>query len=216
MSITTAQIRGARGILNWSQQDLAQRTGISATSIGSIENGQTSPRESTLQTIRKTLESAGIEFIGMDGVRTKNADIRVFSGTRGFMDFYDDVYETLRAEPGIVYVSNVDENDFLKFGTENLNLHFERIKKLESVKYKILIKEGDTNFVASEYAEYKWMPKTQFGSVPFYIYGSKIGIMLLKSDATVIVMSHPAIAEAFKIQFEANWQTALTPNKDGK
>ena len=62
MSITTAQIRGARGILNWSQQDLAQRTGISATSIGAIENGQTTPRASTLETIRATFERNSIEL----------------------------------------------------------------------------------------------------------------------------------------------------------
>lgn len=206
MTITTAQIRGARGILNWSQQDLAQRTGISATSIGSIENGQTTPRESTLSTIRKTLENGGIEFIGLDGVRIKNAVIKIFSGIQGFKDFYDDVYETLRADPGTVYVSNVDESDFLKFGTEMFELHTDRIKKLGNIKYKILIKEGDTNFAASSYAEYRWIPKEQFATVPFYIYGTKIGILLLGAETNVIVMNYSAIADAFRIQFETTWQ----------
>src|ERR1700757_5047469 len=79
MSITTAQIRGARGILNWSQADLAERTGISATSIGSIENGVSTPRANTLTLIQKAFESAGIEFID-GGVRLRRSDVRVYEG----------------------------------------------------------------------------------------------------------------------------------------
>ncbi|MFA5592675.1 MAG: helix-turn-helix transcriptional regulator [Micavibrio sp.] len=213
MTITTAQIRGARGILNWSQQDLAQRTGISATSIGAIENGQTTPRESTVSTIRKTLENSGIEFIGMDGVRTKSADVRVYSGTNGFKDFYDDVYETLKVQPGTVCVSNVDENDFLNFGDDLLERHSQRIKNLGNIQYKILIREEDMNFAASGYAEYRWIAKELFTTVPFYIYGSKIAILLLGNEATAIVMNYPAIADAFRVQFEANWATARIPQE---
>lgn len=213
MAITTAQIRGARGILNWSQQDLAQRTGISATSIGAIENGQTTPRESTLATIRKTFENADIEFIGMEGIRVRSGDIRVYTGQAGFKDFYDDVFETVKNQPGTVYVSNVDEKEFLKFGGEILKPHSDRIKKLGNVKYKILIKEGDMNFVASEYAEYKWIPKSQFATVPFYIYGPKIAILLFREEPTVIVMSYSAVADAFRIQFDMNWGQAAEPKK---
>lgn len=211
MSITTAQIRGARGILNWSQQDLAQRTGISATSIGSIENGQTTPRESTLSTIRKTLENGGIEFIGKEGVRTRTGDVRVFSGKEGFRDFYDDVYETLSAKRGIVYVSNVDEKEFLKFGADLLEPHTERIKKLGGITYKILVKEGDKNFVASDYAQYRWIPKEQFTTVPFYIYGPKIAILMFNEEPTIIVLNYASIADAFRIQFETNWLLAKQP-----
>ena len=44
-----------------------------------------------------------------------------------------------RAASSIVYVSNVDEKEFLKFGAEILKPHSDRIKKLGNVKYKILI-----------------------------------------------------------------------------
>jgi transcriptional regulator with XRE-family HTH domain len=215
MSITTAQIRGARGILNWSQQDLAQRTGISATSIGAIENGQTTPRESTLSTIRKTLENAGIEFIGLEGIRQKTGEVRILTGREGFKTFYDDVYEVVRSisDSTTVYVSNVDESQFLKFGADILQPHSERILALGTVKYKILIKEGDTNFVASDYAVYKWLPKSQFSTVPFYIYGPKIAILLFGAEPTVIILNYPAIAEAFTIQFITSWKTALEPNE---
>ena len=120
MSITTAQIRGARGILNWSQQDLAQRTGISATSIGSIENGQTTPRESTLSTIRKTLETAGIEFIGLEGVRVQTNYVQTLKGAEGFSAFLDDVYNTVilhgtKQKPTDVFLSNVAHENWVKW-----------------------------------------------------------------------------------------------------
>ena len=213
MSITTAQIRGARGILNWSQQDLAQRTGISATSIGAIENGQTTPRESTLQTIRKTLENAGIEFIGLDGVRQRTGDVRVFQGQEGFWDFYEDIYTTLRDNPGEVLVSNADERLFEKWlGAENLKKHVTRMQGIKDLSYKILIKEGDTYFLAtSDYAEYRWMSKDQFSLVPFYVYGKKLAILIFGTEPKAIVMNYAAVSEAYRAQFEAIWKISKEP-----
>src|SRR5690606_7691572 len=98
MTITTAQIRGARGILGWSQQDLAQRTGISATSIGAIENNQTTPRESTLATIRKTFEAGGIEFLAGDGLRKKTIQVDVLKGSEGFRQLSIDIYDTAQKD----------------------------------------------------------------------------------------------------------------------
>jgi len=217
MSITTAQIRGARGILNWSQQDLAQRTGISATSIGSIENGQTTPRESTLSTIRKTLENSGIEFIGLDGVRQRTGDVRIFNGREGFWDFYEDIYATARETPGEILVSNADERLFEKWiDPENFAKHVSRMRSTKGVSYKILVKEGDTHLLATpDYAEYRWMPKDQFNStVPFYVYGKKLAILLFGVEPTVILIKYAAVADAYRNQFMGIWKNSTLPQID--
>lgn len=214
MSITTAQIRGARGILNWSQQDLAQRTGISATSIGSIENGQTTPRESTLSTIRKTLESSGIEFIGMDGVRQISGDVRTYKGPNGFIEFYDDIYNTVRDLETEILVSNVDERKFVKILGDYAKVHVDRISALKKVNYKILIKEGDNYLPGSSYAEYRWIPKELFSSVPFYVYGNKLGILTMDNEPSVIVLKYGAIAEAYKVQFFDMWNRSNQVSAD--
>lgn len=219
MSITTAQIRGARGILNWSQQDLAQRTGISATSIGSIENGQTTPRESTLSTIRKTLETAGIEFIGLDGVRQRSGDVRIFQGKAGFWDFYEDIYATVKQEPGEILVSNADERLFEKWlDPQDFNKHVERMRSTKGVSYKILVKEGDTHLRATpDYAEYRWMPQDQFALVPFYVYGKKLAILLFGVEPTVILIQYSGVAEAYRNQFLGIWKNSTVPtNVDSK
>jgi DNA-binding XRE family transcriptional regulator len=205
MSITTAQIRGARGILNWSQSDLAGRTGISATSIGSIENGQSTPRANTVATIQKAFENAGIEFIGRDGIKVRSGDVRVFSGKNGFLGFYDDVYNTLRDNPTEVLVSNVDERDFVKWMGDFKETHVERMKSIPGLKFKILIREGDDYIPAEDYAMYRTMPKELFASVPFYTYGNKLAIMLFDGEPTIIVMDYQSINAAYRVQFYDIW-----------
>lgn len=218
MSITPAQIRGARGLLGWSQQDLAQRTDVSATSIGSIENSVTTPRESTLAIIRRTIENAGVEFIGLEGVRLRSGDVRVFTGQQGYLDFFSDVYETLNRTPGLVRVSNVDERKFVKWHGE---LGSDHLKKMDSLKakkvfYKILLCEGDDFFPASDYAEYKWLPKNQFSTVPFYVYDNKLAIILFDEEPKIIMINYPAVAQAYIKQFDASWETAAIPVKKDK
>lgn len=215
MSITTAQIRGARGILNWSQSELAERTGISSTSIGSIENGQSTPRASTLQTIRKTFEDAGIEFIGLEGVRLRSGDIRTYKGQAGLIDFYEDIYRTVKNFKGDILVSNVDERLFVKYLGEFAATHIERMKSLPSIQYKILLREGDDYVPGEDYAEYRSIPSELFASVPFYVYADKMAIIVFESELTVIVMDYPAIANAYRTQFADMWErsTAVGPHE---
>jgi PAS domain-containing protein/DNA-binding Xre family transcriptional regulator len=74
--LTGAQLRAARGMLNWSVKQLAARTGISAAVIRRLEeqNGFLHLPEETVSKLCATLSSAGIEFIfgaGKPGVRPR-------------------------------------------------------------------------------------------------------------------------------------------------
>jgi len=65
--LTGAQIRGARGMLNWSAQDLAARSGVSVPTIRRLEkeSGPTANAyERTLLDLKRAFEEAGVEFIG--------------------------------------------------------------------------------------------------------------------------------------------------------
>jgi len=61
--ITPAQIRAARALIGWKQTELAKAAGLSEMSVKNIERGLTDPRVSTLQAIRRALESAGVVFL---------------------------------------------------------------------------------------------------------------------------------------------------------
>jgi transcriptional regulator with XRE-family HTH domain len=73
--MNSAQCRAARGLLAWSQQDLAEAAGIGIVTVHQLEAGTSEPRRATLQVIRSAFEAAGVEFIdengGGPGVRLK-------------------------------------------------------------------------------------------------------------------------------------------------
>ena len=61
--ITPAQCRAARGLLDWSQQDLADRAGVGIVTVRQLEAGVNEPRRATLAVVKSAFEAAGIEFI---------------------------------------------------------------------------------------------------------------------------------------------------------
>ena len=70
------KIRAARALLDWSQQQLADKAIVSLNAVARLEKGLVDPRVSTVMAIQKALTKAGIEFLAADqkgeGVRLKN------------------------------------------------------------------------------------------------------------------------------------------------
>ena len=64
--ITSAQIRAARGMLEWTRTDLAEKSGVGFSSMQRLEsaNGVPGAQFKTLEAIKDAFEKAGIEFIG--------------------------------------------------------------------------------------------------------------------------------------------------------
>ena len=65
--INPAQCRAARGLLAWSQQDLAGEAGIGVVTVHQLEAGTSAPRRATLEVIKRAFENAGVEFIDENG-----------------------------------------------------------------------------------------------------------------------------------------------------
>ena len=65
--ITSAQCRAARGLLDWTQQHLADRARVGIVTVRQFEAGLNEPRRATLEVIRRAFEDAGIEFIQENG-----------------------------------------------------------------------------------------------------------------------------------------------------
>ena len=53
----------ARGLLAWSQQDLAKEAGVGIVTVHQLEAGTSQPRRATLEVIKRAFEAAGVEFI---------------------------------------------------------------------------------------------------------------------------------------------------------
>jgi len=73
--MTGAQIRAARGFLNWSVRDLGKKARVHFNTVHAIERGKSSGKPETWAAIRKALEKAGVKFTNgkAPGVRLKSA-----------------------------------------------------------------------------------------------------------------------------------------------
>ncbi|MBB4272343.1 helix-turn-helix domain-containing protein [Rhizobium mongolense] len=60
------QIRAARALLNWSQAELVDKTGLSMTTIRRMEDDKIGPERSSagnVETVTRALEEAGVLFL---------------------------------------------------------------------------------------------------------------------------------------------------------
>lgn len=77
--IAPPQCRAARALLDWTQAQLAEATGLSAVTIRAFEGGREA-RDSNRTLLQLALEKAGVEFIaengGGAGVRLRKGESR--------------------------------------------------------------------------------------------------------------------------------------------
>lgn len=75
--ITPAQCRGARAMLGWTRDDLAEKSRVSAATLADFEAGKRSPYGRTLADVRSALEAGGAIFVpengGGPGVRLRKS-----------------------------------------------------------------------------------------------------------------------------------------------
>lgn len=60
--LTPEQVRAARSLIHWSQNDLADQAGVAVSTIADFERGQRSPMMNNALAIRRALEKAGVVF----------------------------------------------------------------------------------------------------------------------------------------------------------
>ena len=65
--ISPAQCRAARGLLSWTQADLARAASVGVVTVRQFEGESGTPRPATLTVLRQALEEAGLEFIPENG-----------------------------------------------------------------------------------------------------------------------------------------------------
>ena len=60
------QLRAARALVDWTREDLADKSGVSRNTVKGFERGISDPKLSTLHKWRRALEAAGVIFIDPD------------------------------------------------------------------------------------------------------------------------------------------------------
>jgi transcriptional regulator with XRE-family HTH domain len=222
LSITPAQCRAARALLNWSQPHLAEQAGIHVQTISTFEQANSSPSQKTLNCIQNALKQAGIEFQGDTGVKLQSNTVIKLTGPEGFSDFLDDVYETAvtygtKEKPVQVYLSNVVHENWIKWmGPQKWKNHTDRMTKNKDVMdVRIIVREGDYNFPAIDYSQYKWFSSDVFNDKSFYSYHDKLAFLHFKeNDVEILIMKNAEFAEGYRTLFTMAWDKgAMIPIK---
>jgi transcriptional regulator with XRE-family HTH domain len=69
--ITPEQCRGARAMLGWSREQLAERSKVANATLADFEAGKRTPYNRTLADVQRALEEEGINFLPDNGLRLR-------------------------------------------------------------------------------------------------------------------------------------------------
>lgn len=74
-AIYPEQVRAARGLLDWSRDQLSDAAGVPVRTLDRYEKGEGVPRSGTVAAIRAALEAAGVTFTngGEPGVKLRKS-----------------------------------------------------------------------------------------------------------------------------------------------
>jgi transcriptional regulator with XRE-family HTH domain len=209
--ISIEQIKAARALLEWTQDNLAKASGLSLPAINNLERRIALPRVETLRAVQTAFEQAGIEFTEGPGVRLRGDSIKthVFEGKESIFRLWNDMLETL-PKGGERLLNGIDERMFDALaGKKRFR---EMMKKFagRNIVSRILVREGESYFVEPR-SHYRWVPEVHFSTIPHFVYANKYAILLAKPVQRVLLIENAGIAESFRAQFNKVWAKAGTP-----
>jgi DNA-binding XRE family transcriptional regulator len=220
--ITAAQLRAARGLLDWTRSDLAKAANISPETIKNIEHGTFRPQENTADAIVRAFAAHDVEFTGEDGVRLRRDSVVRFEGQEGFKRFIDDVYVAAQLPASSaggdkpICATSIGDENFSKYLGDYFHVHVQRMNGLKNLKMRILHREKPTTQITEEtqgsYREYRLRPRGDNANASFYVYGDKLAILnfeQVENPPQIVVISSALAAKAYREQFESLWQAAM-------
>jgi transcriptional regulator with XRE-family HTH domain len=205
--ISSDQIRAARALVNWSQGDLADRTGMATPSIGNIEIGKHNPSLRSQQKIITAFDEAGVEFID-DGVRKKQDLVEVIEGDSCYLELLDIAHRQLASGEEILF-SGSDERRSPPAVIDKF-----RSMRRSGIQMRSLIKFGDS-YVMGPLGEYRWMPEGVFedGDVKVIFQNTVSFLMTWEETLKVIKIKDRHITNENRRYFEYFWSNGSVPKK---
>jgi DNA-binding XRE family transcriptional regulator len=214
--ITAAQLRAARGLLDWTRADLAKAANISPETVKNIEHGTFRPQEQTAEAIIKAFGAHDVEFTDNEGVQRKQELIRTFIGKEGFIEKLEHVYGVVSSGTPITRHLALSDTYAIEVAPEYVKGYAEKMSKIPNLDAKCLIWEGDTN-LPFDYCQYRWLKKSQW-VMPFYLYGNYVSFMMHTTPDYFMTISiySEFLAESLRKQFDILWAEAMVPQMRNK
>jgi transcriptional regulator with XRE-family HTH domain len=208
--ITARQIRAARGLIGWTQSDLAEAAGVSRSTIAAIEKeaAKVNPTPDIVERIRKTLEESDVEFLAQEGVRIRHPLIYEDDMPDASRRLLEDIYnvssgfkfDTGRSD---ILIYGLREEDAQRSVGDYLTEHIERLK-LAGLHEKVLCGPDTRTFLRPR-SSYRRLLKLDLSVSPVHVYGDKIAIVHWRPKEFVISIESRPFADAVRAMFYELW-----------
>ncbi len=209
MYITAAQIRAARGMLDWSRDELAQTSGISSGTIRNLEIGNLSPRENTTARIRQAFEGAGISFLEGEGIRRERMDVKIIDGFDSCEFFFDTVLHTIKRKGGELFgVFKTQETMIRSFAADN-DLALSRMESIGvhgDIRCVLAGLEGAATPLRQ--CKTRVAPRNSAGPSAYFVYGNRQALVHKdkNGDHKFIILNDIEIALSARECFFGLWE----------
>jgi len=210
--INGSQIRGARGLLNWTQDDLAETSKVSRKTIRLIESDEPA-RTSNIKKIQQTLTDHGIEFMHGYGVKLRSKDLCEFTGPESCDEFFDYVLKTMKERGGDL-ICIISELDILTKAASSSGLtNIERLEQLQKFSnVKCLIQDKiETSFETPTF-EIRVLPEEPtIIPISAFAFGNQwVGGFLddYKTNFTFVVFNKASLMHKCQNYFMPRWHVA--------
>lgn len=206
--ISSRQIRAARGLLGWTQGQLAEESGLHLNAISNIEKELGEPRTSTLERIQTVLENAGLRFRGQRGLEMKEDVFEVarFEGPDFIKRLTDDMLGILKGPKDEAVNCLIDERLYSAADQKSTDRYYGHMKKT-GFRERLLMGQKTAAFVNPNKNAYRWLPEKVLGTITYAVYGNRVAFIKWPTRELLIIRNH-SLADTFRGQFEFLWSQA--------
>ncbi|MGE3770977.1 MAG: helix-turn-helix domain-containing protein [Bdellovibrionales bacterium] len=215
--IEAKQIRAARGLLDWTREDLAKASGVSTPALGQIETENRTARSGSLDKIKAAFENAGVVFTDNSGVKLKSDLVTIYEGTEGVREFFDNVYAVVSTQTPLILVGGGFQQDFFdNMDKEYLEFHKKRLEAIPGFEIRTIKPASLKDEKPLDYVKFRVLPDHMFSRLPFYLYHNNLGVIRWKPTPRIVVIRDQQVAEAYHHQFDLIWKVAKRPESVGE
>lgn len=207
MLITADQIRAARALKNWSQTDLAERTGLAVPTIANIELGKQMPGKNTIEKIIDAFSIGGISFTP-NGVEFDHKEIYSLTGLGKFKHLLEDAIRILQDLPE-------KEREFLVFSADHSRTSEEEVELFQTMHSKGIAHKSIVSnkgpLLDSVPQQIKMIDKKYFderGAV--FVFADRVAFYTARDEEnppTTLVITNERTAQTYKKMFYFMWDS---------
>lgn len=209
MIVSSQQIKGARAMLDLSQDMLALEAGVSSATVSNLEKGQLSI--GSANKIRAALEKRGIEFIGSTGVNRVEQKRAIFDGPDAREQFYDLLLVTVQKGGSEIAAMYPTPELFAKsLGIDDVT-NLGRLQRLAShARIRCLLSNAQGAKLAIPHCEFRSIPRHPMVPLAVLVCGDKYAIVTQSNtEYSFFTFNCIEIARAQMAEFEAHWHSGL-------